>query len=219
MADSSLDDFFAKKDKSRRGKKNKLTPEELAKQLEVQGSRYDRKKDRSRDDEYGHRGSDLISNLKILEQDDEEWNDFIDDREKDYRGLKIQSLNIRDKEEEMKEQQRALQENGNDKPKDDSGPWNKRAASPAQPVEEVKTPEEIKKDVKEEIKKEESSKTDSSSGMVRSKYVPPALRGGGGDSSNKPRSLSPVSMASTIRKPKGGIPKINDEQDFPSLGD
>lgn len=31
----------------------------------------------------------------FISQDDEEWNDFIDDREKDYRGLKIQSLNIR----------------------------------------------------------------------------------------------------------------------------
>ena len=38
---------------------------------------------------------DLFTFTSIQIEDGEEWNDFEDEREKDYRGLKIQHLNIR----------------------------------------------------------------------------------------------------------------------------
>ncbi|XP_053203737.1 protein CDV3 homolog [Panonychus citri] len=209
---ASLDDFFAKKDKSKKGKKNKLTPEELAKQLEVQSSGYHSKK---KDDDYGgHRGSDLISNSKLFDQNDEEWKDFEDDREKDYRGLKIVSLNLRGKEEEMLEKQRVAQEKIAEKSRDDSGPWNKHAEGPA-PVTEEPKPEPKPEIEKEDVASKES-KSDLGGGIGKSRYLPPALRNT--SSSSGDNTIKPTTMAAAVRKlPKGSLPKIDDAQDFPSL--
>jgi hypothetical protein len=42
MADSSLDDFFAKKDKSKKSKKKNLTTDEIAKKLEESGKKSEK---------------------------------------------------------------------------------------------------------------------------------------------------------------------------------
>lgn len=61
MADS-LDEFFAKKDKTRRGKKKNVTPEEIAKELEVGG----RKSDKGQKDKDKSSAVPIV-NLKILD--------------------------------------------------------------------------------------------------------------------------------------------------------
>ena len=118
----------------------------------------------------------------------------------------------------MLEKQRAAQEKTNEKSKDDPGPWNKRADSPALISEEPKPKPEPKPEVeKEDISKEDSSKSDLGGGSGKARYVPPALRNASGGSSGD-NSIKPTTMASALRKlPKGSIPKMDDAQDFPSL--
>jgi putative uncharacterized protein (fragment) len=66
MAEASLDDFFAKKDKSKKTKKKYSTPEDLAKKLEESGKGGEKKK---KDKDKGSNSNiNVISNLKLLEQ-------------------------------------------------------------------------------------------------------------------------------------------------------
>ena len=82
MADTSLDDFFAKKDKKKKtGKKSKNSDLD-----DVKEKKKDKKKDQDK------LNSGLSNNLKG--KDDEEWNDFEEEKETDYTGLKIQNMQI-----------------------------------------------------------------------------------------------------------------------------
>ena len=66
MAETSLDDFFAKKDKSKKTKKKYSTPIDLAKKLEESGKCIEKKK---KDKEKGSNSNlNVISGLKLLEQ-------------------------------------------------------------------------------------------------------------------------------------------------------
>ncbi|XP_074595415.1 uncharacterized protein LOC141850643 [Brevipalpus obovatus] len=229
----SLDDFFAKKDKKGKGKKNFVVPDELVRQIEENGRSGggDKKK---RDKERSVAAS-LVPKLLDQIEDGEEWNDFEDEREKDYRGLKIQHLNIR--EEEEREFLR-LQENGNDKNKDEPGPWkvNKEPSPVQTPAEassevtESKVKEKEKQDEKIEQSSNQISASEGDKKEKKSAYVPPALRNRGptrevvrdpspasSSSYAAKSSLAPMLGSQLRSKPKSNLPQINDEQDFPSL--
>lgn len=202
MADSSLDDFFAKKDKNKRTKKKNITTDEIAKKLEESAKRAEKLR-KSKDKSIAG-----ALNTNMSEQEDEEWNDFEEEREKDYSGLRIQALSIRDKEEELREQQ--LQDIEEDKQREGvSGPW-KKSANPDADSETDKN--------NEEVTTHESTAvvTSAQTGSQPSKYVPPHLR-------NQPQTgsgntgLNPIALSGT-RKSKSGAPKIADIVEFPTLG-
>ncbi|RWS31194.1 protein CDV3-like protein [Leptotrombidium deliense] len=129
--------------------------------------------------------------------DNDEWKDFEDEREKDYSGLRIQALNLKDKEEELRDQK--LQENGQENKKDDGiGPWKVMTPSPIPDV--VPAVENV-------TVKDEPMTTTTTGG----RYVPPALRNKG--SAN---NLDPVVVGR--RTWKSTAPQIDNESEFPTLG-
>lgn len=143
------------------------------------------------------------------------------------------------REEEEKEFLR-LQENGNDKNKDEPGPWKvNKEPSPVQTPAEASSevPEDkVKEKEKQDVKIEQSSnQTNASDDDKKEKkptrYVPPALRNreitrevvrdpspaSSSSSYAAKSSLAPMLGSQLRSKPKSNLPQINDEQDFPSL--
>lgn len=134
VAEKSLDDFFAKRDKKKKKEKGKgketvtgPTPVVLKKKM--------KEKEKSTKNE----------NQDAQIERDDEWKDF-EQKEVDYSGLRLQALQISDEAEEV-EYEEEVGEDGEiilvsgDKI---SGPWNKSGApptTPAAPVEEVEVPE------------------------------------------------------------------------------
>ncbi|CAG5131014.1 unnamed protein product [Candidula unifasciata] len=191
MADSSLDDFFAKKDKNKR--KPKAKPEIAA---DIEAKKDKKKKDKDKENV----ASGGQTNVLLNQQEDEEWKDYEVEREVDYTGLRIQTLKM-SKEDPDKE---GGDGNGDGDDEDEnklkrdgaSGPWNKSGAqaSSAGPAES---------NAHAEVTKEEPV------GKTPGKYVPPAQRlGASGPSSSK---------QSSSRKKKDA-PNVNSEEDFPTLG-
>jgi len=198
MADSSLDDFFAKKDKSKKGKKKLNATEELAKKPEELGKIIEKpKKEKEKSNVTTTTGG--VNNLNILDQDENEWKDI--DEEKDYSGLRVQALNIKDKEEELREQ-KAFEIDQENKKEDQGGPWK---LDKAETLQEDDTASEI---VEEEPAKPEESKPSTEA----KRYVPPGMRnapagGGGGQAPSR----------SAFRR--GKAPQLDNAEEFPSLGD
>ncbi|XP_028391878.1 protein CDV3 homolog B-like isoform X2 [Dendronephthya gigantea] len=153
--DKSLDDFFAKKDKGKKGKsktKGKFTTtSSITKQVE---------KSQKPVNEQTKEQKPTASQLSNT-QNEEEWEDFNEPKEKDYSGLKVQSLQIRDK----------VDEDNDDKPEDaeeydedcterkdkSSNVWQVNL----QPTVPASAPE-----VKQEPKKE----------VGKGAYIPPSMR-------------------------------------------
>ena len=154
--DKSLDDFFAKKDKGKKGKsktKGKFTTSSsITKQVE---------KSQKPVNEQTKEQKPSASQLASTKNEDE-WEDFNEPKEKDYSGLKVQSFQTIDKLEENDDDK---EDNGEEYDEDcgerrdkSSGVWQvPQQPSSAVPVEEVK---------KEEPKKE----------VVKGAYVPPSRR-------------------------------------------
>jgi len=201
MADS-LDDFFAKKDSKRRPKKKNLTTEEMAKKLEETGKRASRKaKDKS----------GLTQGGNTSDPENEEWNDFEEDKEKDYSGLRIQTLTIKDKEEEFREQQ--LQDIEEEKQKDVvSGPWRGVVPSGDGDSDADKASEEKKTEAVAPVVTPVAPPPATSG-----KYIPPQLRNQSQQPSSSP-SMTPTPLFSGVRRSKSGAPRIGDTVEFPSLG-
>ncbi|KAK6181156.1 hypothetical protein SNE40_009080 [Patella caerulea] len=206
--DSSIDDFFAKKDKNKKKSKSKMTTttSELLSQMDERHARKQRqKREKETENQAGltDRASKDIIGDKLKETED--WQDFEEEQEKDYSGLRIQTLQIsRDPNEEKdEEEQEASQEEENDSSAKctrdlTQGPW-KQGAAPSVPAPVVVAPEPEKP-------KEDAPKT-------VGKYVPPSMRGSAGSSSSTPTPGPRVS-----RMGKKNAPNISSEMDFPSLG-
>ncbi|KXJ17777.1 protein CDV3 homolog [Exaiptasia diaphana] len=133
--DKSLEDFFAKK-KAKKGKsKSKFTTSDaITKQVSQP------KKDDSKDQ--GSKKSSL-SNQTTSGKEDEEWIDFQQPQEKDYSGLRIQTLQISDKQEQETNEEEEKEEFDEDgellAKKDKLSPWQQassQSAQTAQPAEE-----------------------------------------------------------------------------------
>jgi hypothetical protein len=200
MADS-IDEFFAKKDKSKKGKaKSKYTTSEtIAKKLEEGGKRPEPtilKKDIKDKIQISSNNQSIIIPSVPNDQEDDEWKD-IETAEIDYSGLKIQALSIseKEKEEEQLKEQMLSEQNGDSVKQADgqTGPWNKPFVQHTPEVEKA-PPEPVI------VKEEPASKPVGT-------YKPPALRNSG----------SSASSVSSSKRYQKNAPPISSELDFPSL--
>lgn len=197
VAESSLDDFFAKKDKKKAKAKKFTTSDEIAKKLET-GKKPSTEKNLKK--EKGNSGTiNQNTPLSAVEQE-EEWNE-VEEKEVDYSGLKIQNLQIGEsRDDELMRDRSENEEDGefgrSREPM--SGPWNKNqqaagAGAPTQEQKEVPPPVvEVPKVV----------------GVVAGVYRPPAFR----DCSASAAMKQPTSY-----KGKKTAPEIGSELHFPTL--
>lgn len=134
VAEKSLDDFFAKRDKKKKKEKTK-TKESAPAPAAVVLKKVKKEKEKSAKSE----------NPDAPVEKDEEWKEF-EQKEVDYSGLRLQALQISDEREDEEYEKEEVGEDGEiilvsgDKV---SGPWNKSGAPPpaAAPVEEEVVPE------------------------------------------------------------------------------
>merc|ERR1719334_434590 len=117
MAD--IDDFFAKKDKKKKGTKkfSKANTDVIAKNLEESAI----KEQLQQDKDMTNLGDDVATD-NVNNQDDDREN------KKDFTGLKIETLVIEDPEAKPEEDETEVNENGEVVKKEESGPWNKKDA-------------------------------------------------------------------------------------------
>ncbi|KAK3787720.1 hypothetical protein RRG08_019857 [Elysia crispata] len=190
MADSSLDDFFAKKDKSKKKLKAKGDGDDTAKQTKKEKKKKDK-------------DSSLSTNNILSNQEDEEWKDFEEEKKADYTGLRIQTLQIASKEEQDKESGDG-EDDGDDEDSENrgkkdgaSGPWAKNNTAASEPSQPISQPEVVKETVPVAPK-------------GTGKYVPPAQR----HAAMSAASSHPVASS----RGKKEAPNMNSEVDFPTLG-
>lgn len=200
-----LDDFFAKKDKKKKGGKkfSKANAEVIAKNL-IETDRKELKEQERQDKELGSQ----LSEEKVAasnNNDDEEWDDYRENK-KDYTGLKIDTLTIEEQPQEEEEEETEINEDGErvKVKKDDSGPWNKNAAAAAAAANN-----ESQQDLVQEA--EPPIQTPN---VVKGSYVPPHMRGGAG-------SEATARVMERKPLPRGGrnraAPDLSSEVFFPSL--
>jgi len=205
MAD--LDDFFAKKDKKKKGgpkKFSKANTEVLAKNLEETA----RKEQKAQEKEVNEIGSENNTNTPLDQQDDDEWDDYRENK-KDYTGLKIENLTVEEPQKE-EEEETEINEDGEvvKVKKDESGPWAKLGDSQEGEREGgERLPGERQAEQEQPLSQALSSVTQGG------KYVPPSLRGQGGQAQGK--EMEPVRRQAPRRIK--AAPDINSEVFFPSL--
>ncbi|XP_061569122.1 protein CDV3 homolog isoform X2 [Cololabis saira] len=132
--EKSLDDFFAKRDKKKKKEKGKgKESSSTATTMTALVKKTKREKEKSAKNE----------NQDAQIDKDEEWKEF-EQKEVDYSGLRLQSMQISDEKEEEEYEKEEVGEDGEiilvsgDKV---SGPWNKSGAAPP-PAPAVVEPEE-----------------------------------------------------------------------------
>lgn len=207
MADSSLDQFFAKKDKSKKKAKGKVTSEQIAKKMEDSGKTAEKTVKKDKDKQENSSGK-LSVTIPSLAQAEEEWNDFEEEKEVDYSGLRIQALTIAEKEKEEEAAREQQDEDGEDSQQagdQQSGPWKvqqqqQAAAAQQRPPSPPAEPEPQAPPPKTEPEPKEPT---------RSAYRPPHLRSG-------------AAMRSTTsqgpRRPVRENYDFTSEEQFPTLG-
>ncbi|KAK0137238.1 Protein CDV3 [Merluccius polli] len=137
VAEKSLDDFFAKRDKKKKKEKTKTKDPAPAPAAAVVLKKVKKEKEKSAKNENPD---------APVEKEDEEWKEF-EQKEVDYSGLRLQAMLISDEREEEDYEKEEVGEDGEiilvsgDKV---SGPWNKSGAPPpaaaAAPVGESEPP-------------------------------------------------------------------------------
>jgi len=196
-----IDDFFAKKDKKKKGTKkfSKANTEVIAKNL----LETDKKELKEMEKQEKELATISINEEKPATapntQDDEEWDDYRENK-KDYTGLKIESLTVADQLPEEEEEETEINEDGEvvKVKKDESGPWNKLAGSANHEAQQETVQEP-----------EPSIQTPN---VVGGSYVPPAKRSGAG--------AAPAAGTETRRplpRRNKAAPDISSEVFFPSL--
>lgn len=143
----SLDDFFAKRDKKKKKEKGGgggagrnpagSRPPEGPISLGKQSSKVSRKEKSVKSDNPDTQ----------QEKEDDEWKEF-EQKEIDYSGLRIQSLQISNEKEEDENEKREQEggeweETGSGNAEKSSGPWNKAAPAPAPATIVIDTPEPV----------------------------------------------------------------------------
>ncbi|KAG0425228.1 hypothetical protein HPB47_027585 [Ixodes persulcatus] len=215
MADSSLDQFFAKKDKSKKKTKGMATTDPMGKKTEEAGKNSDKSAKKDREKQENSTGK-VPSVIASLEQADEEWNDFEEEKEVDYSGLRIQALTITEKEKEeeaLRDQQDEDGEDGCPSSGDQqSGPWKMSAAAAQQALAAAQAEPEPEPEVPPP-RIEPEPKEAPKAGQPKAAYVPPHLRSGGG-------SRSTAGGSSAARRLGGGRQTYDftSEDQFPTLG-
>lgn len=153
-----------------------------------------------KDKERSNVGSNtVVDNLiSSFEKPDEEWKEVEDEQEKDYSGLRIQSLSLADgqKDDEYSRDQLNQEGNGDDLRNNEGpqGPW-KLSGGISEKEEEVEEPEDV------EQEKAPSEITPRS-------YVPPQMRNQQNNQSSYPQRN---------KYGKVVVPEMDSEIHFPSL--
>lgn len=193
--EKSLDDFFAKKDKGKKGKsktKGKFTTSSsITKQVENSQKTVNEKSKEQKPS----------TSQTLNSKNEDEWVDFSEPKEKDYSGLKVQSFQTLDKQDDDGDEKTEREEEGDsedtsEKKDKTSSVWQTvaQAVPQATPVEEPK----------EEVKKE----------PVKGAYVPPSMRRTmAAQPDVKDQSWKYGSSRRDPRRP----PEIGSEIAFPSL--
>jgi len=198
-----LDDFFAKKDKSKKKSKAKFTVDDIL-QAKTENEEKAKKGKSSKKRDKDSNRQDKPLGVKV--EGDEEWNDVEEESEKDYTGLRIQNLQITSKTEDDRQDGGASRNEEGDEGESREGaqgPWRPvtgggPSAAPAQ--QPANTPA-----VAESTPEPPEAKS-------TGKYVPPAMRGntsssgGGGGGGGRPS------------RSKKSAPNVNSQEDFPTLG-
>ncbi|GAB6019342.1 hypothetical protein CHUAL_000934 [Chamberlinius hualienensis] len=187
MADSSLDNFFAKKDKNKKSKSRKfMSADPAVKQFDDGGTSKSEKGKREKEKAPNSMSSSTLS--QNTAQADDEWKD-VEEKTTDYTGLKIQNVQISDLRDDENEKAKLddAQDDENSKNKDALGPWKvvETAVAPSEPVVDEPVPAPAPKS---------------------NKYVAPAMRDQGAS------SLTTLPKA----KPKTA-PQLASDVDFPTL--
>jgi len=199
MAD--LDDFFAKKDKKKKGTKkfSQANTDVIAKNLEESAI----KEQLQQDKDITNIGEEMNPE-NVNQQDDDEWDDYRENK-KDYTGLKIETLVIEDPEKPVVEEETEVNENGEVvKKKEESGPWNKKDGERSN-SSEAESPVVESKPLPGTVIEQPN--------VVGGAYVPPAMRraeGGGA----QPSVLEPRKPPARRMK---AAPDISSAINFPSL--
>lgn len=191
-----IDDFFAKKDKKKKGTKkfSKANTDVIAKNLEESAI-----KEQMQQEKEITIGGDDAKTEKTVPQDDEEWDDYRENK-KDFTGLKIDNLVIEEPVSKPEEEETEVNEHGEIVKKEESGPWNKKDAERSNSNDGDDSPAV-------------ESKTLPGSeppNVVGGTYVPPGRRGG------DTQDAQPSSLAQRPRRMKAA-PDISSTINFPSL--
>ncbi|XP_035657747.1 protein CDV3 homolog [Branchiostoma floridae] len=203
----SLDDFFAKKDKSKgkgKKKKGKISTDVLAKELEGPGKKKAAKKKK----EKGEKTDKGPSKEGSPTEEDADWIQIEEPEEKDYSGLRIASLNISEQRQEEQEatpeEEQEYDEAGEPLPPRESaqGPWRMPAAG-EQPSTVAEPPPEPAP---------APAPVAAAAGAAPSKYIPPSLRA----AMAAQESRATPSWSGRQRGSRAP-PEITSEQHFPSL--
>jgi len=199
---SSLDDFFAKKDKSKKKKTKVLSEVNALSQSEEKPKKKKSKEKSSATLSEGGKiasasSSSTDNNKADVEPEapNDEWVEIEEKADADYTGLKIQSLRLEEREaaaaKEEEEEEEAAKNGGavND------GPWKKVEAAPV--IEKETT----------EVVSESKESTPTGSG----KYVPPSVRAAQRQAAQQP--------SAPLRKRNNKLaPDVTDQESFPTLG-
>jgi len=203
MAD--LDDFFAKKDKKKKGgpkKFSKANTDVIAKNLEESA----KKEQKAQDKEVSELGNENNPNTPLNQQDDDEWDDYRENK-KDYTGLKIENLTVEEPAKEEEEETEIIDGEVVKVKRSEDGPWNKLGDS-----------QEGEGGKEQESRADENVVTatvgQGMSNVAGGKYVPPSMRNaaggaGGGTGREELRKTAPRRMRAA--------PDISSEVYFPSL--
>ncbi|KAM4658457.1 protein CDV3 homolog isoform 1-T1 [Amazona ochrocephala] len=182
----SLDDFFAKRDKKKR--KEKSSRGAAAASNAASSASGAAGGTRPADGSGSGAAASNAGSAKTATKEEDDWKEFEQKEEIDYSGLRVQSMQISEKEDEKDDDESEKREDHGDHWEEtgggvdrSSGPWNKSAPAPAPVVEPIVTeaPEPVQ------------------TGGV---YRPPGAREGG-----RPR------------RAQQGPPEIYSDTQFPSL--
>ncbi|XP_071417339.1 protein CDV3 homolog isoform X4 [Pithys albifrons albifrons] len=150
----SLDDFFAKRDKKKRKEKSSRSAAAAASSASNAASSA-AGAGTSRPAEGGGSGATAASSAaggssaKAASKEEDDWKEFEQKEEIDYSGLRVQSMQISEKEDDESEKREEpgdnWEESGGGGVDRSSGPWNKSAPAPAPVVEPIvtETPEPV----------------------------------------------------------------------------
>ena len=210
MADSDLDAFFAKRDKSKKKSKFAVTPDEiLAKATDERPKKEKRRKTRETSQEKpGGLGlyltADEAKKRDEEKKEDEAWNDFEERKEADFSGLRIRKLTVGDVEEEKEPTQSDDGEesvDGDGGRGDASGPWKTPSPVPAEAAAAAAASAAPPSTPPAEVKTENTAPR---------KYVPPAQRRAAVAAGNPTCCRRSNKKKTTL--------DLQSHEDFPTLG-
>lgn len=200
---SSLDDFFAKKDKSKKKKTKVVLSEVNTISQSEEKPKKKKSKEKSSASSEGVKNASASSSSTDNKGDNElqaptdEWVEIEEKADADYSGLKIQSLRLEEREAAAKE------ENGGGEDDEDGkngsgndGPWKKVEVAPV-----------VEKDNTTEVVSESKESTPTGTG----KYVPPSVKAA-------QRQAAQQSSAPMRKRNNKLAPDVNDQETFPTLG-